>query len=684
MNHQAQLQVLKDYFGYDTFRALQQEIIEDVLNGLDTLVIMPTGGGKSVCFQVPALLLPGLTLVISPLIALMKDQVDGLKTNGIPAAYYNSSQSFEEQQNITERIFSKEIKLLYAAPESLSHLDNILRTVELSMIAIDEAHCISAWGHDFRPAYTQLGFLKKQFPNVPIIALTATADSATRDDICKQLNITNAKRHLASFDRKNLSLEVRPGTKRIQQIVSFVERNDKESGIIYCLSRKTTEQIASKLAAAGFEAAAYHAGMSFEERSSTQEQFINDTTKIVCATVAFGMGIDKSNVRWVIHYNLPKNIEGYYQEIGRAGRDGLPSSTILFHSYADVMQLQKFADEAKNAEVQLAKLERMKQYADALSCRRRVLLSYFGETIERDCGNCDICKAPPTIFDGTLLAQKVLSAITRLREQESLTVLVDVLRGSQNAAIYDKGYQHIKTYGAARDVPWNDLQQYIIQLINQGYIEIAFHQKNRLKLTSLSQKVLFEGQKVQLANLEAASKTKEKKQQTALAIPDANSLFEVLRKLRLQLAQEAGVPAYQIFNDASLRAMEEVKPLDKNAMLAISGVGKVKLERFGQQFIDAIAKYASERYQKRTTIKGATYKLTSELYEKGLKPEAIAEKRGLSVATIFSHLIKLREQGSKIDLLPYINKKDLEALKKAKKVVATDNPTAMKPFFRTF
>ncbi|HTG67166.1 MAG TPA: RecQ family ATP-dependent DNA helicase, partial [Flavobacterium sp.] len=424
---------LKENFGFEKFRRNQQEIINTILQGNDTLAIMPTGGGKSICFQLPALLLPGITIVISPLIALMKDQVDSLKANGIPACFINSTQTETEQQQHIENLKSNKVKLVYIAPESLSYLDNAFSVLNISLIAIDEAHCISSWGHDFRPAYTNLGYLKNRFPSTPILALTATADKATRQDISTQLNLRNPAVFIASFDRKNLSLEVRPALDRVKQIIDFIESKPNESGIIYCLSRKTTEELAEKLTKAGISSKAYHAGLDSELRSKTQDEFINDQCQVVCATIAFGMGIDKSNVRWVIHYNLPKNIEGYYQEIGRAGRDGLASETILFESYGDLIQLQKFASQGQNAEIQLAKLERMKQYADALSCRRKILLSYFGEIVTENCGNCDICKNPPAFFDGTIIAQKAFSAIIRLKESEPLPVIVDFLRGSKNA-----------------------------------------------------------------------------------------------------------------------------------------------------------------------------------------------------------------------------------------------------------
>ncbi len=672
---------LKEYFGYDSFRPLQQEIIDSIFAGNDNLAIMPTGGGKSICYQLPAILLPGITLVISPLIALMKDQVDGLRANGIKAAFINSSQTENEQQSIYQSLLDKQIKLLYLAPESLSFTDAIVSQIEISLIAIDEAHCISAWGHDFRPAYTQLGYLKNKHPKTPLIALTATADKATRQDICDQLNISNATQHLASFDRKNLSLEVRPGNKRIEQILNFLEDKSKDSGIIYCLSRKTTETLAEKLRNQGYKAEAYHAGVAHEKRAKVQEDFINDTIQIVCATIAFGMGIDKSNVRWVIHYNLPKNIEGYYQEIGRAGRDGLPSYTLLFHSYADVVQLQKFADMSGNKEVQLAKLDRMKQYAESLSCRRKILLSYFGELIEKDCGNCDVCLDPPTFIDGTIIAQKALSTVSRIKEQEPIGTVIDVLRGAQNVAVYDRGYQHLKTYGIGADISWRDWQQYMIQLINQGYLEIAFHQKNKLKLTKRSKKVLFNNEKVRLSHV------KEFEKITAAHIEHSkksksDTLFDTLRELRLKLAKEAGIPAYQIFNDATLREMEQHKPTTDEEFMQISGVGKQKMQNYGYQFIKTILEYSTKKTKKASQNKGNTLKETLALYKQGLSIEEIASQRKLATSTIFSHIMKLYDDKEDIDLSTFVSKEDIKVVQKAKEEL--NQPDGLKPYFEYF
>jgi len=678
--------LLKTHFGYDQFLPNQEQIINNVLKGNDTLAIMPTGGGKSLCFQLPALALPGTAIVVSPLIALMKDQVDALRSNGISAAYFNSSQPQEEQQQTLFDLQEGKLKLFYVAPESLFLLEDTLHRINVNLFAIDEAHCISSWGHDFRTAYTRLGSLKEQFPNTPLIALTATADSATQDDIAKQLAIPNAKKVIASFDRPNLYLDVRPGQKRIQQILQFLKSHTDESGIIYCLSRKSTQNVADKLLAAGYDAKAYHAGLSSEERSNIQESFITDRTSIIVATIAFGMGIDKSNVRWVIHYNMPKNIEGYYQEIGRSGRDRLPAHTLLFYSFADVVQLRKFAEGSPTEDYQLAKLERMQQFAEALSCRRRALLGYFGEHLHEDCGNCDICKNPPTYFNGTLLAQKVCSAVVRLQEQEALGMVIDVLRGAQNAQVYNKGYQHVKTYGVASDVSWRDLQQYIIQLINQGVLEIRFHENGRLILTPLSKAVLFENRKIYLAR--PLQKEKEEKTTIDVAVK-SNGLFDKLKTLRLKLAKELGVPAYVIFSDASLKDMVAKLPQTELEFSEISGVGQAKLEKYAEPFLNIIREEQKNKPKKTVTStkkkrskKTPTYLDSLVLFQEGLTVDEIATKRNLTTGTIYAHLEKAHISGEEIEIERLITSEEIEKIVAAKDKIET--PKSLKAYFEYF
>ena len=668
-------QLLKTHFGYDSFRPNQLEIIQHVLSGKDTLAIMPTGGGKSLCYQLPALAQQGVAIVISPLIALMKDQVDALQSNGVSAAFYNSTQDQQTQEGILESLMAGTLKLLYVAPESIWGIANYLQKSIISLIAVDEAHCISSWGHDFRPAYTQLKRLKLEFPEAPIIALTATADKATQQDIVKQLAVPHATKFISSFDRPNLYLDVRPGQQRLQQIFKFLGPRGLQSGIIYCLSRKNTETLAAKLKAKGYDAKAYHAGLSPELRSSIQEDFVNDTTPIIVATVAFGMGIDKSNVRWVIHYNMPKNIEGYYQEIGRGGRDGLKAHALLFYSYADVMQLRKFAQGTQTQEIQIAKLERMQQFAEALSCRRKALLNYFGEFITQDCGNCDICKNPPTYFNGTLIAQKICSAVVRLQEKEAIGLVIDVLRGSNNQQVFDKGYQHIKTFGAAKDISWRDLQQYCIQLLNQGVLEIWFHEGGRLLLTELAKQILFQGKQIKLATL-VKEDTKAKPVKERLP-SKGKELFEKLRMLRSVFAKDMGVPAYVIFSDASLKDMEQKKPTTMEGFSNISGVGKAKLEKYAAAFIKVIAKHQDVK-----AIKTPTHQKSYYLFEEGLSPSQIASKRGITEDTVYTHLIKINELGTPVDLHQFIESTEILKIQGAKKIL--ESPESLKTYFEYF
>ena len=666
--------LLKTHFGYDRFLPNQEEIIHNILDQKHTIAIMPTGGGKSLCFQLPALALDGTAIVISPLIALMKDQVDALAANGISAAFFNSSQPYEEQQQVLQKLKNGNLKLLYVAPESLPQLNFILASIKISLFAVDEAHCISSWGHDFRPAYTQLKSIKEQFPTVPLIALTATADRATREDIARQLSIPTAKNFIASFDRPNLYLDVRLGQNRNKQILNFLKNHPAESGIIYCLSRNGTEKLAATLSANGYRAKAYHAGLESEGRSTIQDNFLNDETQIIVATIAFGMGIDKSNIRWVIHYNMPKNIDGYYQEIGRSGRDGSPAHTILFYSFADVINLRKFAEDSTMKEYQLAKLERMQQYCEALSCRRKALLGYFGEHITEDCGNCDICKTPPKYFDGTLISQKICSAVARLEEQEAMGIVLDVLRGAQNAQVFDKGYQNIKTYGVAKDISWRDLQQYAIQLLNQGVLQIYFHENGRLLLTPLARKVLFEGKKVRLATL-----IRETEKVKTERVPRIRAdLFEKLRALRLKLAQEINKPAFVVFSDATLEDMEFKKPRTREEFAEVSGVGEAKLEKYADDFLKVI-----NRHLDNLETDLPTHERSYQLFmNENLSPMEIAQKRGLSEDSVYGHFIKMHQLGETFDFSKFITSEEIQQIKNVEKTL--ENPEALKPYFEFF
>lgn len=652
---------LKKYFGYETFRPMQGEIIQSVYDRKDALVLMPTGGGKSICYQIPAITLPGTCVVISPLISLMKDQVESLKANGIKAAFLNSSQDSAEQQAIEDDFFHGNIQLLYVSPEKLvnSSFQPLLQKAKINLFAIDEAHCISAWGHDFRPEYSQLKFIKRDFPDVPIIALTATADKLTRKDILEQLGLVGSHTFVASFDRPNISLEVRPGQKRLEQILAFIGRKKGQSGIIYCLSRKSTEKLAEKLNARGIKAGFYHAGLSAAERSHIQEAFINDQIPVIAATIAFGMGIDKSNVRWIIHYNLPKNMESYYQEIGRAGRDGTTAETLLFYSYGDIMVLREILEknQSENIEIQMAKLERMQQYAESLACRRRILLNYFSEDSNERCGNCDNCLNPPTYFDGTIIAQKALSAVYRLRESVGLRLLIDVLRGSGRKEVFERGFQNIKTYGAGREYSFLDWQHYLLQLINLGYLEIAYDQKSVVKMTPASQRVLFQNERIQLVQQttvkarQEAAKAKAKPATKRQRVRD--DLFEVLRQLRKQLAQQRGVPPYIIFSDATLEEMAARRPMSDTEMQQISGVGERKLQLYGDAFMEAIRAFVTNNA---TSLRdGATLQVTLQLYKQGLSVEEMANKRELTSRTIYNHLAQLYENGEAINIDPIIS-----------------------------
>lgn len=600
-------QVLKTYFGYTDFRPLQEEIISHLLLNKDALVLMPTGGGKSVCYQVPAIICKGTAIVVSPLISLMKDQVESLRNNGIAAAALNSNNDETENLRIRRACMEGKLKLLYISPEKLvAEANYFLRDIHVSFFAIDEAHCISQWGHDFRPEYTQLGILRSLFPQTPVIALTATADKLTREDIVKQLHLREPRIFLSSFDRPNLSLTVKRGyqsKEKNKAILEFIAQHRGESGIIYCMSRKNTENVAQMLQKNGIRTAIYHAGLETEKRNRAQDDFINDRVQVVCATVAFGMGIDKSNVRWVIHYNLPKSIESFYQEIGRAGRDGLPSDTLLFYSMADLIMLTKFATESGQSEINLEKLQRMQQYAEADICRRRILLNYFGEQRTHDCGNCDVCKNPPERFDGTIIVQKALSAIARTNQQVGTPMLVDILRGNLNAELKEKGYHQLKTYGAGRDIPARDWQDYLLQMLQMGYFEVAYNESNHLKITPAGSDVLFGREKAHLVVIrrEEISATRGREKRTSAPVMrelslgmesgESTDLFEALRSLRKRLADEEVLPAYLVLSDKVLHLLAVQRPTTLDAFGNVSGISDYKKKKYGKEFVKLIRNF---------------------------------------------------------------------------------------------
>ena len=601
------LQTLKTYFGYDSFRPLQKDIITHILARKDTVVLMPTGGGKSICYQLPALLMEGTAIVVSPLISLMKDQVESLRANGIAARALNSNNDDTENVMLRRECIQGKVKLLYISPERLLLEQNfLLKEIKVSLFAIDEAHCISQWGHDFRPEYTQLKAIREQFPQVPIVALTATADKITRQDIVKQLALKDPKTFISSFDRPNLSLDVRRGyqqKEKTRTILEFIFKRPGECGIIYCMSRDKTEKVCDTLLRHGVKATVYHAGLTPTARDKAQEDFINDRVQVVCATIAFGMGIDKSNVRWVIHYNLPKSIESFYQEIGRAGRDGVKSDTLLFYSLGDLVMLSKFAMDSGQQTINLEKLNRMQQYAESDICRRRILLNYFGENMEHDCGNCDVCRNPPERFDGTIIVQKALSAIVRAEQKIGTRMLIAILRGNFIEGLAEKGYDKLKTFGVGRDIPQRDWQDYLLQMLNMGYFEVAYNDNNHLKITPSGAKVLYGQEKAMLVVIkreetETKPKRRSKKQEeekplfkvpVAVPVGEENpALFEELRILRKRLADQQAIPAYIVLSDKTLHLLATECPTTLEEFGNVSGIGEYKKEKYGKDFVEAI------------------------------------------------------------------------------------------------
>jgi ATP-dependent DNA helicase RecQ len=661
------LEILKHQFGYDDFRMNQQAAVECVLAKKDCLVLMPTGGGKSLCYQIPALMLDGLTVVVSPLIALMKDQVDALRLNGVPAAFLNSSQESVVQQEVITSIRTGEVRILYIAPERLlqssGQFIDFLKSLRVSLFAIDEAHCISSWGHDFRPEYTQLGRLKNWFPDVPVIALTATADKLVRQDILEKLHIEHAEVFASSFNRGNIFYRVEPKRDTYTQLFDYLDKRRSESGIIYCLSRNSVDALAADLRNDGFNALAYHAGHDKTKREQHQELFLRDEVKIMVATIAFGMGIDKSNVRFVVHYDLPKNIESYYQETGRAGRDGLESEALLFFSHGDVQKLKGFAEVEGNVEqtdIMLGKLNVMAQFGDLKTCRRKFLLQYFSEDSAEKCGHCDNCLKTFERFDGTVIAQKALSAVYRTEQRMGLIYLVDFLRGAKSQKMWDQ-HKQLPTYGIGADIPKNSWLAYFRELIEQGYLDQTSGQYPTLVLTDKSRDVLKGKTIVELVKVvdevERAGTRGQQEGQDYF-----KGLFEKLKTVRTEFARADNVPPYVIFSDVTLIEMATYLPQDSEQMLKISGVGDVKFEKYGAECLDVIKAYCDEnqlesRIQQKmpkrerkigvrhSTAGSGTFEITLAMFQQGLAISQIAIDRKLSEGTIEGHLVRYVASG---------------------------------------
>jgi ATP-dependent DNA helicase RecQ len=661
------LNILKTHFGFDQFRPLQEEIVECVMAQRDTFVLMPTGAGKSLCFQLPALKLPGVTLVISPLIALMKDQVDALKADGIPAEFINSTLTRAEIDRIQTEALRGELKILYAAPERLTmpEFQLFLQKINVSLIAIDESHCISEWGHDFRPDYRNLKILRDMFPAVPAMALTATATRKVREDIICQLSLHKAEIFTSSFNRPNLSYAVLPKKNSYDHLINIFREHRNEAAIIYCFSRKDTEHLAADLRREGFKALPYHAGLESDERRTNQEKFIRDEAQIIVATIAFGMGIDKPDVRLVIHYHLPKSIEGYYQETGRAGRDGLPSRCLLFYSAADAIKQQYFIRQIENdAERKNAyrKLDQMVEYCELSTCRRAHLLAYFGENYPQEkCDGCDICLSSQEYFDATIISQKIMSAIIRTGQRFGINYIIDVLIGAKNKKILERDHHELSVYGIVDDFSKEDLRRIVSQLVYKNLVVKSGDEYPILELSPRGQDFLKQRQEIRLPKPKAIAKSLQ--QSDAVDTEYDRDLFEKLRLLRKELADEQGIPPFVVFGDLALRQMALYLPQSEENFSRISGVGQEKLKRYGKIFMEVIQTYAQENNvnEKEVPVKrsarpqrsnrlGSTYIETKELVQQKMSIEKMASMRGLAAGTIAAHIEKLVNSGEKIDI----------------------------------
>lgn len=667
--------ILRRFYGYSSFRPGQEEIIAATIAGSDSLVLMPTGGGKSLCYQIPALILPGTAIVVSPLIALMNDQVQSLQANGVPAVALHSNQDESANRHALDLASQGKIKILYISPERLMSDIAVLSSIlKVSLVAIDEAHCISQWGHDFRPVYTELKAVKERFPGVPVMALTATADRLTRADISKALGLNDPFSWIGSFDRPNLSLQVipDPGKKgRLRVIASMIDRNPMDAGIVYCLSRKKTEDMNAALLEMGYRSVCYHAGMHPSERERSQRLFVSGHAQVVCATIAFGMGIDKSNIRWVVHNNIPGNIESYYQEIGRAGRDGLPAQTVLFYNFGDIITRQSFVEESGQREVNREKLQFMQRYAEATVCRRRILLSYFSEEATCDCGNCDNCRSPRAKFDGTILAQKALSAIIRINCAEGLNVVIDILRGLSNSGILQKRYNLVKTYGAGRDLSSREWHSYLLQMVQLGLIEVAYEDNFHLRPTPLGMKVVRGEQRIELSKFQEQNFSGYSRRNPAPEVVSKSPkerLLDKLKERRQHIADLENIPPHAVFSDASLQDMADKVPVDFESFSKISGVSEAKLQKYAKKFLVPLRKFKGLRG---ALPIGYSSKETLRLHKNGMNTAEIAAIRGVSVSTVFSHFASLTDDDLFSDFRNVLPEEKYSLVAKA----FTDNPS---------
>ncbi|MEG4633798.1 DNA helicase RecQ [Microcoleus sp. AR_TQ3_B6] len=689
---------LKHFFGYDSFRPGQREIVEAALQKRDMMIVMPTGGGKSLCFQLPALLKPGLTVVVSPLIALMQDQVEALQDNGIGATFLNSTLSTQETRSRETAILEGKIKLLYVAPERLlgerflPFLDIVANKLGISAFAIDEAHCVSEWGHDFRPEYRQMQRVRDRYPDIPIMGLTATATERVRQDIIQQLTLRNPYIHVASFNRPNLYYEVRHKTKHSFAEVLQIIQKKGGSGIIYCLSRKKVDEVAYKLQQSGIQALPYHAGMSDVDRATNQTRFIRDDVQVMVATIAFGMGINKPDVRFVIHYDLPKNLEGYYQESGRAGRDNEPAHCSLFFGYGDVKTIEYIIEQKPDPQEQrIAKqqLRRVINYADSSDCRRTIQLSYFGDSFPGNCGNCDNCCNKKPVEDWTLEAMKFLSCVARCQEKFGMNHIIDVLRGSKNQKVFQYQHHQLSTYGIGKDRSAEQWKKLSRSLLHQGFLEETTDGFPILKLNEKSWEIMKRQRTVEIA-IEPQREVQEKVRYLAVEV---ESLFAVLRTLRKQIADEQFVPPYVVFADKSLRDMAEKRPQNLREFEEVYGVGSNKRDKYGKVFLEAIRTFCQEQdlptnapssaaanLPNLTNVASYSQMQTWELYRQGLTVQGIANARGMSPVTISGHLVELMDMGWEVDINVLVESERQQAIVNAIEVIGDERLRALYEF----